>query len=472
MSSRSLSWFDSPSYCSLLNLQPNTDNTGTRRWTTARRWPAGMLSYAEYFQATASPFGGSAKRNEAYNTIFGYFSHASTPQPLLEQLLNLFEAQAVGALRIFVIDARGEPCLRLVNGIRKYPGPLAQPSPNKDKDKSFGYLDDIEGKAGELVLADTDMLSQTTASRVLSLEHHMAALVPEGTGHSELIRAHKAFFIPFDLVPFLLGKGLSPCQAMEILHPKLNHGGLVGTCAPLFDTLRVAGTAHTVPTGNPMLLQPGPPFQIEPCLTNYMKHKVMYRDLPSLNRPRAPPEDPALTAAVTALTNHQLRLISGDHLGAIVHPALAAALWETRGSQPSPHLPSLGPELGIQAPLITTAALKRFQDGNFHETDPFDRGNHTVGGVGEAALGATVGKHWEEHWCGACALTLGSALGEALGAALPALGVERGDTLGAVPGEALGGATLGAVLGMPLGPHVQEGALGTELGETLGAALK
>eukprot|EP00536_Pseudo-nitzschia_multiseries_P003827 jgi/Psemu1/8617/gm1.8617_g len=151
-----------------------------------------MLTYSKYIQITASPFGSSpAEQNDAYNTIFG---------------------------------------------------PLAQHSPNTDK--AFGYLDDIEGEAGELVLVDADMLSQTTASQVLSLEHHMAELdahqqrpsipvVLAGTGHSELIRAHKAFFIPFE----------------------------------------VAGTAPTVPAGDPMLLQPGPPFQIKLGLTKYMKKK-------------------------------------------------------------------------------------------------------------------------------------------------------------------------------------------------------
>eukprot|EP00536_Pseudo-nitzschia_multiseries_P010799 jgi/Psemu1/27002/gm1.27002_g len=94
------------------------------------------------------------------------------PQVLLEHLLNLFEAEAVGALGIFVADSQGLPCLRLVHGLQKYLGPLAQHSPNKNK--AFGYLDDNEGEAGELVLVDSAMLSPTTATRVLTLDHHLA----------------------------------------------------------------------------------------------------------------------------------------------------------------------------------------------------------------------------------------------------------------------------------------------------------
>eukprot|EP00536_Pseudo-nitzschia_multiseries_P003901 jgi/Psemu1/8806/gm1.8806_g len=72
-----------------------------------------MLTCTEYFHSTTSPFGSSAERNKACATIFGYFSLASTPQSLLEQLLNLFDAQAVGALALppvaLPMDDKPEP---------------------------------------------------------------------------------------------------------------------------------------------------------------------------------------------------------------------------------------------------------------------------------------------------------------------------------------------------------------------------
>eukprot|EP00536_Pseudo-nitzschia_multiseries_P014695 jgi/Psemu1/39784/gm1.39784_g len=348
-----------------------------------------MLTYSEYFRATPSPFGSAGERNMAYATIFSYFTLASPPQVLLGHLLNLFKSEAVGTLGIFVADSKGLPCLRLVHGLRKYPGPLAQHSPNKNK--AFGYLDDNEGEAGELVLVDAAMLlSPTLATWVLTLDHHLAELeahparmsipvIPEGTAHSELIQAHKAFFIPFD-------------QAMGVLHPQLNRVGLMESCTPLFNTLRLAGTTATEPGGNPKLLQPGPSFRSETGLTNYMKHK----------RPWDPPGDPKLTAAVTALTDHQLKLSeSMDHKKSQSVKTTWGPLYTQRllllcGRQEEANLPPIyqawaqkskherthmifqsqvaarASELGIQAPLITTAALKRFQDGNFHGTDPFD----------------------------------------------------------------------------------------------------
>eukprot|EP00536_Pseudo-nitzschia_multiseries_P006129 jgi/Psemu1/14529/gm1.14529_g len=374
--------------------------------------PVQCLTTHITFALPQAHLGARRSATRAYATIFSYFTLASPPpQVLLEHLLNLFKAEAVGALGIFVADSQGLPCLRLVHGLRKYPGPLAQHSPNKNK--AFGYLDDIEGEAGELVLVDSAMLFPTIASRVLTLDHHLAELeahpgrlsipvIPEGTGHSELIRAHKAFFIPFELVHFLLGKGLSPSQAMEVLHPQLNRVGLMESCTPLFNTLQLAGTTATEPGGNPKLLQPGPSFRNETGLTNYMKLKVMYRDLPELERPWDTPGDLALTAAVTALTYHQLKLSENmDHKRSQSVRTTWGPLYTQRllllcGKQEEANLPPIyqawaqkskherthmifqsqvaarASELGIQAPLITTAALKRFQDGNFHGTGPFD----------------------------------------------------------------------------------------------------
>eukprot|EP00536_Pseudo-nitzschia_multiseries_P009412 jgi/Psemu1/23117/gm1.23117_g len=389
--------------------QPDALTAGTR--------PDGsdsmMNTYSEYFQSTASPFGNTpADRNGAYSILYGNFA-ALDLTPFLDQLLNPIEAQAVCTLvgLVFVADSLGESArLRLVHGLRKYPGTLTQQaSPNKGK--SFGFLDDIEGDAGELVQVNVDMLAKTPASGVLSLGHHIAELdahrqhsyliplVPEGVAHSEVVSAYKIFFIPFELVLFLLGKGLTPWQAMEILYPYLNHQGLVGICAPLFETLRVAGTFPAEPASDPTFIQPGPSFQIKPSLlTIYMRNKVLYRDLPSLNRPPVPPGDPALTAAVTALTDHQLRLSEDldqrglQSVGGTWGPLYTKCLLLLCGQLEEADLPPIyqkskhkkthmvfqsqvatrASKFGIQAPLVTTKVLKRLQDCNFHGTDPFD----------------------------------------------------------------------------------------------------
>eukprot|EP00536_Pseudo-nitzschia_multiseries_P006534 jgi/Psemu1/15529/gm1.15529_g len=292
-------------------------------------------------------------------------------------------------------DTLEESRLRLVYGLWKYPGTLTQASANKRK--AFGYLDDIEGDAGELVQVDSDMLAQITASWVLALGHHVAELdaqrrpsyliplVLEGSAHMEVVSAYRAFFIPFELVPLLLGKGLTPLQAMRIIHPFLSHQGLVETCALLFDTLRAAGTVPSILAGELTLIQPGPSFRSGPGLTMYMKSKVLCQDLPGLNRLPVT-GDPVLPAAVTALTDHQLRLSEGldqrrsQPVGVTWDPLYTQRLLLLCGKleEAKTHMifqsqvASCTSKLFIQASLVTTAILKRFQDGNFYGTDPFD----------------------------------------------------------------------------------------------------
>eukprot|EP00536_Pseudo-nitzschia_multiseries_P018249 jgi/Psemu1/54759/gm1.54759_g len=209
----------------------------------------------------------------------------------------------------------GESRLRLqVNGLRKYyhPGALAQASTNNGK--AFGYLEDIKGCAGWGV--GSRQLAPTTTRPSSS---------------------------PFELVPFLLGKGLlvvTPRQAMvgTLVYPCLNHHGLVvGICKPLFDTLRgVAGTFPAAPAGDPTFIQPGPSFR----------------------------SGPVLTVAVTAPTDRP-RPAEAQHKHEKTHNMM---IFQSQ-------VATRAYELGIQPPLVTIAVVlkTRFQDcKNFHGTYSFD----------------------------------------------------------------------------------------------------
>eukprot|EP00536_Pseudo-nitzschia_multiseries_P019463 jgi/Psemu1/60821/gm1.60821_g len=139
--------------------------------------------------------------------------------------------------------------------------------------------------------------------------------------HMEVITPFKACFIPFQLVPLLLGKGLSPVHALNIIYPYLDTLNLALTCAPLLNTLRAAGTDPTIVDGGVHFATPGTPFRGEPGLTLYMQNQVLYRDLPGLKQPSQPGQqpapgqpsgvDPTLAATLTALANQQLKLSEG-----------------------------------------------------------------------------------------------------------------------------------------------------------------
>eukprot|EP00536_Pseudo-nitzschia_multiseries_P004301 jgi/Psemu1/9668/gm1.9668_g len=72
---------------------------------------------------------------------------------LNHDLVDLFEAQVVGGLGIFVDDHATVTRLRIIRDIRKFLGSLGQASPNKRH--AFGYQDDIEGDSGELANVTT-----------------------------------------------------------------------------------------------------------------------------------------------------------------------------------------------------------------------------------------------------------------------------------------------------------------------------
>eukprot|EP00536_Pseudo-nitzschia_multiseries_P014585 jgi/Psemu1/39287/gm1.39287_g len=339
-----------------------------------------MLTYTEYYQTTTSPLGVGPARDLAYQTIYDYFAEETATPILLGRLLDLFEPEAVGALGIFLTDTFGRARLRLVHILR-----------NTNKGKAFGYLNDIEGDAGELMLVDAALLEQAPKTLVLSLDRHLdvikhahhSHMIPMVLGddpHMEVITPYKACFIPFQLVPLLLGKGLSPIQALNIIYPYLDTLNLALTCTPLLNTLQAAGTDPTIADGGVHFATPGTPFRGNPGLTFTPPIQGSSRHPTS-----QPGVDPTLAATLTALANQQLKLSEG--LDQRRPPAtvtntwgpLYTQPWAQKGKHEKTHMifqsqvATCAAKFLIQAPLVTMAALKKFQDGNFHGTDPFDK---------------------------------------------------------------------------------------------------
>eukprot|EP00536_Pseudo-nitzschia_multiseries_P015378 jgi/Psemu1/217847/e_gw1.872.11.1 len=372
------------------------------------------MNYREYFQGSG-PFGEAPARHDVYQAIYTLFTEADGER-LLPLLLDIFNAQAIGGLGIFQEDAAGVDRLRVIHGLRRYPGTITQPSANRGR--AFGYIDDVEGQEGELVQVDAALLSRAAASRVYLMAHHEATIsqhpdrdyipaISEGTAHTEMLQAHKVCFLPFEFVPLVLCRGLTPKQAFQVLQPHIHQQGLENICKPLLDTLRAVGTQPTTLLGAIRLLEPGPSFRAEAHLRAYMKSNVLLRDLPGLIAGTAAPADPTLTAAFAALTDQQLRLsesldqrrqessklqsvrevwgnlyterlllLCGKTTEADLPPIYTA--WAKKSKHEKTHMvlqsqvATEAYNLGIQAPLITTAVLKRFQDCNFYGTDPFD----------------------------------------------------------------------------------------------------
>eukprot|EP00536_Pseudo-nitzschia_multiseries_P014844 jgi/Psemu1/40309/gm1.40309_g len=114
------------------------------------------MNYREFFLGEG-PFGEAPARHDIYQAIYTLFTEADGEQ-LLPLLLDIFNAQAIGGLGIFQEDAAGVDRLRVIHGLRRYPGTITQPSANRGR--AFGYIDDVEGHEVELVRVDAALLSR------------------------------------------------------------------------------------------------------------------------------------------------------------------------------------------------------------------------------------------------------------------------------------------------------------------------
>ena len=106
-------------------------------------------------------------------------------------------------------------------------------------------------------------------------------------GVTKILAARQSCFVPFEMMPLLLGKSLSPHQTFSLVYPWLESQGLLKACKPLADFVRVFNTKHSMLIGNEMsgtgLLAPGTLFQPEVDLELYMERMVLHLDLTGLN---------------------------------------------------------------------------------------------------------------------------------------------------------------------------------------------
>ena len=143
------------------------------------------------------------------------------------------------------------------------------------------------------------MFNMTDTFKVLPPPEHIAILEgdPEkeyipaliaDDGAMEIFLAPQSCFVPFEMMPILLGQDLSPRQAFTLVYPCLESQGFLEACKSLADFVRVSNTKHSTLTGNEMprigLLALGMLFQPEVDLELYMERMVLHRDLAGLKK--------------------------------------------------------------------------------------------------------------------------------------------------------------------------------------------
>jgi len=292
---------------------------------------ANPKTFGELFQdATKDPFGtlATATKHAAYKKIYAHFNaaeeHGIVPEAsaTLTEITHLFEAEPIGGIAFFLQTEEGHR-LRIAHGLRKYQ-PRASVSTSYAR-REFAYLGEARQGRCQLIQLAANMFNVTDSFRVLPPAGHAATLetdmareyVPVLTdedGVTENLRARQSCFVPFELMPFLLGKNLSPRQTFSLVYSWLEAQGLLDTCKPLADFVRVSNTRHATLTGDMPgtgLSAPGSLYQPEVDLELYMERMVLHRDLTGLNAPvteHAPNHVVAtLASAVEALKESHLQ---------------------------------------------------------------------------------------------------------------------------------------------------------------------
>jgi hypothetical protein len=276
-----------------------------------------------YSDPRENPFGQGETRKPAIQHYIHEWRSDANPMDtatLTIAVVDQFTDHAVGGICIFVNDGDGNPKLEVLLGLRKYTRNPGSPT-SLLFNQVFAYLNDVEEGTGSLIGFDNSMLDMTDEVNVYALDHHKSKLIgdesielfptiADGAAQCETVKTRKAMYIPYELVPYVLEKNLSPRQAFMVLHPVMEAAGLLTACKPLVDYLRVAGTLPTVGLAPEVIHdKAGRAIIAERGLLLFMKNQVLLRDLGGL-RKRSSTTNPViaqLTAAVDSMTQNQLR---------------------------------------------------------------------------------------------------------------------------------------------------------------------
>lgn len=144
--------------------------------------------------------------------------------------------------------------------------PGNQNSPLRGKD--FAFLDDVDGRQTALVCFNRQHLEivAKTGTNVLECNHmeqllvgdaaidiELVPVVKDAAAQKQTVQTRGAMLFPPKLVPFVIGKYLTPRQAYLTLFPIIKDKGLLTECDHLVNFLRVGCTSTTA--GPPLVAQ-------------------------------------------------------------------------------------------------------------------------------------------------------------------------------------------------------------------------
>jgi hypothetical protein len=292
-----------------------------------------FLTFEEFYsEPTNNPFGTTGLDVVAgVNNVNAGWRLANRPPSIKEVHLNMLAdfSTPIGAVGIFVQgggSVTGE--FQVLHGIQNFPGLPGRPS--ADRRQTFAYLGEVVGIDAVTVAFDDECLNVTASVIVPGTHDRVMQLLNDDSttellgpflateANTRTIKTRCAIYVPFDLVPIVIGQDLSARMVYELLVPLIVSNGLATTLKPLVDYLTIALVSPTATEATPVTVRDkvGLDWNITPALVGYRRDKVLFEILSDL-RPATPSRgDPYVqdlaTGVASFVTEMKDARIAGD----------------------------------------------------------------------------------------------------------------------------------------------------------------
>jgi len=212
--------------------------------------PNRHLSYKELCE---DPFLNPNGKGDALKNItrwqYNDWATGASVEELLDNILMDHGWAMTGVIGAFVKSEGQGGRLQVIHGLLRH-----RPHGNNRK-KIFAYLNDVAGididivepEARLLDVADPVTVYDTVDRQIQQfMDNEALELVPEhtaGAANTRVVTTRLSMYIPYPLVPYVIGKELTPREALTTLVPIIRELELEPHVAPLMDFLLAASTA-------------------------------------------------------------------------------------------------------------------------------------------------------------------------------------------------------------------------------------
>ena len=256
-------------------------------------------TYKEYFSNDSNnPY--TDDRKEGYKATASFWRTTGSTVPTANQLRTQtvleFTTAPIGAVGVFVGGTEDTPggVLKLIQGMATYTGQPGKSSP--EKGKPFAFVGDTMGQDIQSILMPEEMFEETqettipgtheTFTQLRKADEDSALIGPfkgaKAAGMKTKQTTRYSMYIPFELVPLVWNKDLSPMEAYDILYPAIQAKGLDQACSLLVTWLMMACIAGAEDNESVLSMDMDLVTKAVPIPVVHQRRSILKRDLPAL----------------------------------------------------------------------------------------------------------------------------------------------------------------------------------------------